>query len=716
MTVLAFVVGLGLERELTRRLRPRPRRWPAAVLAIAALVGVPLTLVHLGGHPRVKATASTWSPTSNRAIGLLRRATDLDGDGFGSLLGENDCAPHDRRIHPGAVDQPDNGVDENCNGRDFSMRDLVAPTGPRPPVPPAFRKPWNVMFITVDTVRYDHTTFGGKDRGPNPRDTTPELARLAARSTSFTFAQAPTPGTMGTMPALLTSRFFHSGVALDESNIKRGMPPRLKPSNVTLPEVMKRGGYTTGAILSHEYFNDWGMDQGFDSYDNTIGASHDPYRVSADRVADRAISWIAAHADERWFLWTHFLDPHSQYVAHPSEPSFGDSQEDLYHGELRFTDKHIGRLIDALYKTPGGDRTIIVLTSDHGEGFGEHGFSGHAIALTRELLHVPLIIHVPDVPGRAVGGAVSGVDVLPTIAELAGIEIDDLVVEGQSLVPQIFYGQEDRERVVFGETNYPTPLRSATSSRWKLIFNLKGNFYELYDLTGDPLEESNVAGRRQDGLDQMRPILDAWLERVVFARDDSYNQVAMKMAKIRLAGPPAPMQRTAGVTLDDGAIEVEGFDLFGAAPGGKATLAVYFHVVKTPSRRLRLGGSLLGMVGGTAGRDGVRGAVRLTLDGLFATDRWRAGDYLREEWTLPVPSTWSASAVAVGLTVIDAANGPAGSIGASVPGDPAVIELGRVTMPVGAAPADPPGPPAQILPTPADLRLAPAPGATGNLP
>src|SRR5262249_23671941 len=158
----------------------------------------------------------TASPALEKLIGLVRTANDLDRDGFGSLLGENDCGPFDKAIHPGATDLPDDGIDQNCDGRDFTLRPSAAPSGPAVAVPAQFkRSDWNVLLITIDTVRYDHTSFGGYKNGPKKRDTTPRLAELAQRSTSFTFCNAPSAGTMASIPAIITSKFFHSGLALD---------------------------------------------------------------------------------------------------------------------------------------------------------------------------------------------------------------------------------------------------------------------------------------------------------------------------------------------------------------------------------------------------------------------------------------------------------------------------------------------------------------------
>lgn len=695
ITMVAFVVGVGLSREWSVR---RPRRLVgkrrALALAAAIAVLVPATLVRIGAAPQVKFVVVSSSPSLARVIELVRTANDLDRDGFGSLLGENDCAPRNKKIHPGARDYPDNGIDENCDGRDFSMRDLAVPTGPQRPVPPAFAQPWNVLLITIDTVRYDYTSFGRDFKGPRKRDTTPRLKELAERSTDFTFAQAPSAGTMASVPAIITSKFFHSGIALDESNNKHGMPPRLKPENLTLPEIMKLGGYATGAILSHEYFNDWGMQQGVDSYDNEIGKTHDPNRVSSDRLTDRALAWIARHPTGKWFLWIHYLDPHSQYVSHPGETE-GDTPEDLYEGELHFTDKHIGRLLDELIRLPGGDRTIIVLTSDHGDAFGEHGFSGHAVALYREILHVPLLVFVPNNPPRKVGGVVSNLDVVPTIAALCGIDVGSAAFEGRSLVPGIFYGETDPERVVFAETNYPVPIRAAVSATWKLVFNMKSNFYELYDLVKDPMEKVNVASSAPADLARMKQIMDAWLERVVFSRDVNMNQVALRMQKVLLPGPPSPTHATPGLSLDKGAIEVLGYDVTGAVPNGKATVAIYLHAVAKPSRGFRFGAALWAApiaqavdAGATTTSiytapmptEQARAGARVTLDGLLPADRWHPGEYLREELTVALPPTWTSAEALVGLVVGTPDGTKPDFTGPQPANDPSCLTLGPTTV------------------------------------
>jgi hypothetical protein len=360
-------------------------------------------------------------------------------------------------------------------------------------------------------------------------------------------------------------------------------------------------------------------------------------------------------------------------------------------------------------RLPGGDRTIVVVTSDHGDAFGEHGFFGHAIALSQEIIHVPFIIYVPDNPPHAIGGAVSNLDALPTVAQLCGIDISDLQIEGRSLVKQLFDGSEVPDRAVFSETNYPTPLRAAVTKKWKLIYNMKGNFHELYDLAKDPLEKVNVASRERAGMAAMRPILDAWLERVVFSRDASMSQAAMRMSKVLMPAPPSPQHPLTGVTLDDGAIEVLGFDVPDTvAPASKPDIVVYMKALRRPKRALKFGVVLWGVATandpGTAspGGDQGRSLLRVTLDGLLPSDRWREGELIREELQVTMPNVWSQPFAAVGVV----ASGPDGTAGwtATHPGGDSSLGFLGVVPVQGATPA--PKPPE--LPT-----LAPTAPAKG---
>lgn len=643
-----------------------PRWWPAPAVVIVTITVGALTQwgnVTSASSAQAKYAALTGSPLYERLIALIRTGNDFDRDGYGSLLGERDCAPFDKSVFPGARDIPDNGRDENCDGRDFSLRDLEPPPGGDLPVPAGFvRKDWNVLLLTVDTVRYDRTTFGGYRDGPAKRDTTPNLAKFADRSVAFTFAQAPSAGTMASIPAIITSKFFHSGVALEMTGVPHGMPPRLTAANLTLPEIMKAAGYYTGVIATHEYWNDWGMDQGVDSYDNSIGAKADPFRVVADKTTNHILSFVSAHQNEKWFLWAHYIDPHGRYVAHPDVVDWGTSEPDMYDSELRWTDQEIGRMFDELSRIPGGDRTIIVLTSDHGESMGEHNVpSGtHGTALYNTLLHVPFMIYVPNNLPRQVAGAVTNLDIVPTIAELTGIDVSEHSFEGRSLVPQIFYGKADLDRIVFAETNAPTPERAAISERYRYIYYLQNNIVEFYDRKTDPNELNNLATAAPAPFQQFKDTLNAWLERVVFSRDPTFNQVVTKMADVLLKARPTDFTPSPGVSLDEGAIDVLGYSVAANAkltPGAKVDIHVFFECKRATQQKLRFGITLwpraangLGAGNTVDSANAQRVFPRTTIGGLFGAERWRAGEFVRERFTITIPATWTAASAGLGLT------------------------------------------------------------------
>jgi arylsulfatase A-like enzyme len=623
------------------------------------------------------------------------------------VLGENDCNPLKASIHPGAQDLPDDNIDQNCDGRDFSLKPSAVATGPKMKIPDQFlRSDWNILFITIDTVRYDHTSFGGYKESPAKRDTTPRLAELVKRSTSFTYAMAPSAGTMASIPAILTSKFFHSGIALDE-NRPAGTPPGIKPENTTLPEILKRANYHTGVIASHHWWTNWGFEQGVDEYDNSIGKTTDPFIVAADRITDHVLAWVSRQQGRKWFLWVHYIDPHGRYVAHPDVVDYGSSEPDLYDGELRWTDQQVGRLLDELKRLPSDDHTIIIITSDHGESMGEHPVpvGTHGTALYRELLHVPLVFYIPNLPPKQINGAVSNLDIVPTLVDITGADAKDLTFEGKSLVPELFYGKEDRERIVFAETNAPSPQRAAISDSWKLIYYLQSNIYELYDLKADPLEKTNLAPKSPPAMQLMKSALDAWLERVVYARDPTFNQADKKMAELVLPSAPKPDVTTQGQTLDDGKLQILGASIATGsqppAPNARVDIDVFFKVqarTQVPYKFLLA----VWPVDTTTWKptdatppDLAKSGMRASGEGFFASDRWRAGEYIRDKFTVSIPSAWTGNGLAVGLVASDPKSEKALATGDAPANDPNLIVLG-------------------VLPFQAPTPSPPPPGSTGS--
>ncbi|HEY4180787.1 MAG TPA: sulfatase-like hydrolase/transferase [Kofleriaceae bacterium] len=689
-------VALVVAPRLGGAVWPRPLRtkkrglaWAGGTLALTTL-----TFAWWGADLEAKYVAITASPALEHLIGVVRFANDLDRDGYGTVLGEADCAPFDKSINRGATDIPDDGIDQNCDGRDFSLKDLAAASGPTATVPPAFQRPWNVLLITIDTVRYDRTTFGGYAASEKHRDTTPNLQQLVNHSTSFTFTNAPSAGTMASIPAIIMSKYFHSGIALGDA--PPGVPPKILPENTTLPEIMKRNNYVTGVIGSHEWWNDWGLDQGVDEYDNSIGKKPDPFIVAADKVTDHALAYVTRHQKDKWFLWAHYIDPHGRYVAHPQVADWGNAETDLYDSEIKWTDQELGRLLDEMKRLPSNDNTLIIITSDHGDSMAEHGIplGTHGTALYRELLHVPMIFYIPNNPPHLIGGAVSNLDIVPTIAQLCAIDTHDLSFEGRSLVGELFTGKADPDRIVFSETNAPNRQRAAISERWKLIYRLASNVEELYDLKADPWEHNNLAPKNPPELAMMKRALQGWLDRVLYARDPLFNQQFRQMKDV-LATEPPPVA-TKDQTIADGSIRITGI---GAPPGvtykpgGKADVLVYFQTTAatTLNYRFELMAWPATDPAGPIGISAAHSNLRATADGGYSTNRWKVGEQVRDRFELTFPAEWKGQQIVIGLISSDTTGARSNATGLSPQGDRSVAILG--TLPFDGPPDAPLPPP-----------------------
>ena len=459
---------------------------------LAIAVVLPLLVLATGGNAAVIKAASAYTGLGGPVARTLRKVSDRDHDGYARYLGGGDCDDHDARVHPGAPEIPGDGIDNNCVAGD-------APVNPPPsdpafaPVPATVPKDFNVLLITIDTTRADHLGMYGYKR-----PTSPNLDKLAADGTVFQNGWAHAPSTRYSMPAILTGR-----LPLDvyyDTSIEGW--PGLSMKATTIAELLQPLGFATGAFTNYWYFGrERHMDQGFAEYDNSHASLHrqpggpeESRGSSSKEQADSAIGFVDRHASDRWFLWVHFYDPHYAYEPHPGQRSFGTDKMALYDGEILYTDTHIGRVIDDLKAKGLYDKTVIVVTGDHGEGFGEHGVEFHGYHLYSAQTKVPLIIRVPGMPPRRALTPAGHVDIMPTLVNLAGGQ-PNADMMGRSLVDVL--AGKDFDRMVPQQLSYEGnhEMRAGVDEHCHVIYNVSPETsWEVYRVDRDPLEGEDLAG------------------------------------------------------------------------------------------------------------------------------------------------------------------------------------------------------------------------------
>lgn len=483
-------------------LAPPRRRLAATGGVLAALLAL---LLGAGASPSTIKAVTAYSGLGGAIARLLRGGLDRDRDGYSGWLGGGDCDDGDARVHPGAAEVPGDGVDQNCVAGDAPA---AAPAEPGrdlalAPLPEAVPRDANILLVTIDTLRADHLGAYGYRRA-----TSPAIDQLAREGTLFEHGWAHAPSTRYSMPAILTGR-LPLDVRYDLS--VQGWPG-LAQRATTIAEVLRPLGFATGAITNYWYFDrSRGMDQGFDEYDNDNARLHtgvpgagpaETAGSSAREQTDKAIQFVERHAGGRWFLWVHYYDPHYAYEAHPGSPSFGGGRVELYDGEIRFTDEQLGRLLETLRQRGLYDRTIVAVTGDHGEGFGEHGIELHGYHLYAAQTRVPMIVRVPGLAARRSATPAGHIDLLPTLANLGGIESESAAgsgaladAMGRSLV-DVLAGAPDRDRPIWQQLSYEGnhELRGAASQACHVLYNVSpAASWEVYRLDEDRDERRDLA-------------------------------------------------------------------------------------------------------------------------------------------------------------------------------------------------------------------------------
>jgi arylsulfatase A-like enzyme len=530
-TVALFLGGFGVLKKPELDLTPVVMLWMilglAAGMSVAlrrrGLVVLPVAAFFLGlflggdanwfGASPVAAEIDARPGLARSVLRALRARYDRDHDGFAGRFGGGDCNDGDARVNPGAVDQPGNGVDEDCSGRD-ARRVVPFAVSAQPSVAVQRglhdRTPdnMNLVLITVDTLRAD-LHFAGY-----PHPITPNLDRYANESVVFENAYALSSYTGRAIGPLLTGRYPTECPRDSEHFVK------YLPSNVLLTERLRQSGFHTFGAASHFYFErHYGFSQGMEQWDMSArpSSSDQESTYNDHRVADRAIAMLRRpeYTSGRFFMWVHFLDPHKQYVDHPDLPLFGRGERARYDREVMFTDQQIGRVIEALGALPGdvAARTVVVVTADHGEAFGEHHMSYHGVELWQELVRVPWIMHVPGLEARRVTTPRSQIDLVPTLLDLLRVSKPEPTapdaLSGVSLTPDLL-GESAPERPIYielPEGPFNGNRRAAVYQGWKLI-ERSSNHFDLFDLTSDPGERHDLAHDNPQDLARMRAVME----------------------------------------------------------------------------------------------------------------------------------------------------------------------------------------------------------------
>jgi arylsulfatase A-like enzyme/Tfp pilus assembly protein PilF len=370
----------------------------------------------------------------------------------------------------------------------------------------------SILLISLDTTRADHLGCYGYRAA-----STPHIDRWADEGVVFEQALSPVPITLPAHASILTGLFAHRHGVRD--NGIYGLPEGPE----TLPGRLAEAGYDTAAVVAAAVLDrQYGLDRGFGVYDDTVsGGRFEIAERKAGEVTDRALS-VARGLTRPFFLFVHYFDPHSSYD--PPAPFSSRYRSSPYDGEIAYVDQELGRLRRELTSLGLLDDTIVVITSDHGEGLGEHGEPTHGVFLYQSTLHVPLVMVVPGLwpAGTRVQHLVSLVDIVPTLLELTGSPaLADL--DGSSLAGLVDGGSRG-ERWLPLESEYGfnaygwATLAGITDGKQKWIGAPEP---ELYDLARDPGERRNLAVAQPDERDRL---VSLWRAQVAEDRRASLDQ------------------------------------------------------------------------------------------------------------------------------------------------------------------------------------------------
>ncbi len=347
----------------------------------------------------------------------------------------------------------------------------------------------DVVLISVDAMRADHLGAYGYER-----PTTPALDELAAEGAVFEAVYTPTPHTSYAVCSLMTGKYMRplmrQGIANDSS---------------TLADSLRRYEYRTAAFFPPAAFF---IDRERFTHFEQTGLGFEYRKVQFTPAAEMpglVQSYLEGQSgDQRQLLWVHLFEPHEPYEVH-RDHDFGDRDVDRYDGEIAAADAAIGTLVRQIRRVR--PRSVVLITADHGEEFGEHGGRYHGTTVYDEQVRVPLIVHAPGlVSPMRISEPVSLVDILPTVLTALDIPVSPRV-RGRDLGP-LLAGQSPGEGFAFSETNEQTLLARGTL---RLVCARRIGACRLYDVSVDPEQQSDVSSDHVELLSDMKRTMGRFL-------------------------------------------------------------------------------------------------------------------------------------------------------------------------------------------------------------
>ena len=389
-----------------------------------------------------------------------------------------------------------------ASGSSAPTPSAASPSAAAPAAPkPASEKsgPLNVLLVTIDSLRADMPWAGYE------RAIAPNLTALQAKSVTYTRAYSTSSYTSKSVVGFVSGRY--------PSTLERTGKffTKYLDENVFMCERLAERGMPCVGAHAHAYMGKGlsGFEQGFRDWrlvpNIPFDYNKDPY-VTSHALTPLAIEVLSgvATSEKPFFAWFHFMDPHDEYKPHAESPKFGKRARDLYDEEVFYTDMHIGKLLDWVKTQPWASKTAIVVTADHGEGFGEHGFYRHAHEVWEPLVHVPMFVLLPGGTPSTIDTPRGHADLVPTFLELMGAPADT-TLPGTSLAAELRGAKAEPRDVVVDlpEDEYNERRRALVHENMKLVAFGRDAHFQLYDLAADPGENQDLAKTRKDLLDGM---------------------------------------------------------------------------------------------------------------------------------------------------------------------------------------------------------------------